>query len=397
MDRERSRALAVEAALLLVALCVFPVVASSTGSAASGEGWVLLGVSTAPSPRASAAIAYDDRATETFLYGGVTLLLRDTPGETWAYDAIRNAWTDRAADPAPPGQYASSMVYDSTADRIVLFGGAAYGRGWLNETWIYDATLNAWTNVTPVVSPPPRNTFGMAYDPRADRVVVFGGTGTGGVAMLSDTWVYDDHANTWTNVTPAGSPSARTGLMMTYDVAAGRVLLYGGLGEAGDLTDTWAFDTLTRTWTDLRPSGTPYAVRNAAMVYDSAIGRAILFGGRCLSADGVGTTWMYDAAPNLWTRLMTPVTPPCLVQASMAYDSHADISLLFGGAGVGTPLPGGLSNATWAFYAPLPTSPGGAGLDLGLLFAVVLGIGGAVAVGVIAVWFVRRQAPRPPR
>jgi len=69
--------------------------------------------------------------------------------------------------------------------------------------------------------------------------VLFGGANNSRGA-LSDTWTWD--GSTWARQNPAAHPSARTSAAMAYDVATGNVVLFGGVGTAGDSVpfgDTW--------------------------------------------------------------------------------------------------------------------------------------------------------------
>ena len=63
--------------------------------------------------------------------------------------------------------------------------------------------------------PPGRGYHAMAYDAVRQRVVLFGGSNTN--TILNDTWEYD--GTTWTQRTPATSPSARGAHAMAYDAA----------------------------------------------------------------------------------------------------------------------------------------------------------------------------------
>lgn len=350
-------------------------------------GWTQLHPVTAPSARASAAMAYDARTNRTILYGGITWNLTGMQGETWAYDGAMNQWTLRSPPTAPPGQFAASMVYDERANRIILFGGGGYGSGWMAETWAYDSANDTWTNLKPSSEPPGRNTFGMVYESRADRILIFGGY-AGGAAepFLNDTWAYDYGTNTWSDITPATSPSGRTGLTLAYDAASDVTILYGGDGWYGDTTDTWAFDLPSDTWRQLHPAGTPFAVRNSAMVYDDRADRAILVGGRCLGSNGTMGTWTYDYARDNWTLVRLGLLPPCLVQAAAAYDSGSDTVWMFGGSAVGVE---GIYNGTWAFRL---SNPGPA--DLGALVLVAVGSCAAGAGWIAVVWFARRDSLR---
>jgi len=91
----------------------------------------------------------------------------------------------------------------------------------LNDTWIWNGAN--WTQVFPPMSPPARrfDGDGMAYDPATKKVVLFGGNTQNGT-FLGDTWTWDGVAQTWTQMFPATSPSARAGHGMATD-AAGNV------------------------------------------------------------------------------------------------------------------------------------------------------------------------------
>jgi N-acetylneuraminic acid mutarotase len=77
----------------------------------------------------------------------------------------------------------------------------------------------------------------MVWDPLRERMIVFGGQDDTG-ALLGDTWAYDPVGNSWTNLHPANPPSARWGQAMVYDSVTQLVIMAGGGNAAGDLMDT---------------------------------------------------------------------------------------------------------------------------------------------------------------
>jgi len=104
-----------------------------------------------------------------------------------------------------------------------------------NETWTYDYGTNAWTNALPAGSPGRRTIFGMAYDVRADRTILFG-------ELDNATWAYDARNRTWTDLAPANHPPWREDNGLVYDPAANRIVTFGGLGASSFLGDTWLYD-----------------------------------------------------------------------------------------------------------------------------------------------------------
>ena len=89
------------------------------------------------------------------------------------------------------------MVYDVARNQVLLFGGVNYDiHEYMNDTWVWDG--NTWTDVTPDgENPDPRYAHFMAYDPRFEQVVLFGGMVSN--QSYDDTWVWDGIS--WLNVT----------------------------------------------------------------------------------------------------------------------------------------------------------------------------------------------------
>jgi N-acetylneuraminic acid mutarotase len=259
--------------------------------------------------------------------------------------AAPNAWTNLApAGDVPAARSGHSMVYDSLGSKVVLFGGES-SRTWHNDTWVYDPASNIWTTLNPAGDvPSARSWMGMVHDRDIGRAILFGGWNA--VSCVNDTWSYDLASDAWTNLNPIGDlPSARSGHSMVYDSAFGNVILFGGWDGTGCLNDTWAYDPVDNVWTELDPAGeVPSPRYSYSMVYDSATGKVILFGGWD-STSYLNDTWAYNPADNIWTEL-DPVSqvPSARHRHSMVYNSSASRVILFGGwAGTGC------LNDTWAY------------------------------------------------
>ncbi|MBW2993732.1 hypothetical protein KY317_04120 [Candidatus Woesearchaeota archaeon] len=80
------------------------------------------------------------------------------------------------------------MVYDSSRNVVVLFGGeSSQGCDFNNETWEYNGT--DWTQVYPDNAPSARGQIAMAYDSAREKTVLFGGQ-VGVYDFLNETWEY---------------------------------------------------------------------------------------------------------------------------------------------------------------------------------------------------------------
>jgi len=195
----------------------------------------------------------------------------------------------------------------------------------------------------------------MVYDSKTGKVLLFGGTDS--KSFFDDTWEYDAATNTWTELQPTGSvPPERCAASMVYDSARGKAVLYGGTSTEAFLSDTWEYDRETNTWVELRPGGALPSERvGQNMVYDSAHGMATLFGGRDQDSF-LNDTWAYDIAQNTWALLETAgETPTERYGHAMVYDEASGKVFVSGGWDSRVFL-----SSTWVFD---PTADSWASLD----------------------------------
>ena len=294
--------------------------------------------SDSPPARSFHALAYDSARGEVVLFGGGDSS-NNTLSDTWEWDGT--SWTEvmpSGANASPPARGDHALAYDSARGRVVLFGGVdGLDGNYLSDTWEWDGT--SWTEVTPSganASPSGRLDHALAYDSARGRVVLYGGLEEleEGARRLSDTWEWD--GTSWTKVTPIGadaSPPARIAHALAYDIARGRVVLFGGFGNSGVLSDTWEWDGTS--WTEVTPytaKASPSARDFSALGYHSARGRVVLFGGRDPSNDALSDTWEWDGTS--WTEV-TPSLPNAKPSGraahALAYDNARERLVLFGG------------------------------------------------------------------
>ena len=182
----------------------------------------------------------------------------------------------------------------------VMFGG---------DTWIWDGVN--WTMYHPAVSPPARNTQGMAYAPFAKRILMFGGSSNAG-GVLNVTWEWDGTTKIWKQLFPA--------------------VLYGGDSATGDCCDTHYTDTWKwngKTWTQQFPVSSPPARALPALAYDAALEKLVMFGGYLTPGEGLNDSWSWDG--TTWTQSQTTFSPPGRWAAGVAYDAAIKSIVLFGG------------------------------------------------------------------
>jgi len=260
----------------------------------SASGWVQLASETA---RTSDGPAVFDVGSNRLIILGVPDPTSQLEPQNWVYDPSTNRLARKDAGGRPTlGTRDLTMVYDAESDRAILFTVDA-------ETWAYDFDRDAWTKKTLKSHPTARAWSAMAYDQGLDRVVLFGGDADGD---LGDTWTYDVNTDTWKQMSPAKSPPARHYSSMAYDPTSHRTVLFGGApgGQKLEkpLCDTWAYDLAKNTWTQLSPAASPSARGWHAMAFDAAIGKIVLFGGGADRGHFQNDTWLFDSSSNTWSR-----------------------------------------------------------------------------------------------
>jgi len=361
----RWRRVAVLSAVVAVAML------SSTVGVVSGQDsrWVQMTPSPVPPSKVGHAMTYDSGSDHIILFGGETAPLSNVLNdESWAYDLNSNTWENRNPSPRPSARFAHAMAYDSESNRTILYGGWT-GTEQSTETWAYSFDTNTWTNMTPATSPSAGVFAHMAYDAQSDRIIRFGG-GTDRSGGLSDeTWAYNFNSNTWTLMNPATSASPRqTFGMMAYDTESDRIVLFGGLDTQNSLADTWAYKYNNDAWTQMSPGTGPSRRHAGAMAYDARTDSVILFGGH----DGAASdeTWVYDVDGDTWTLAGGGSGPSSRFGTTMAYDAESETVVLFGGS------PGG--DETWSHRfvspEPVPWAYIAVGVALGAVAAVALAL-----------------------
>lgn len=126
-----------------------------------------------PEPRGDFAMAYDSQRARTVLVGG----FGDPASETWEFDGA--TWS--RVNTTGPAARTLAMVYDTRRHQMVFFNDAS-------ETWSWNG--QAWTALAKH-GPPTRYMAAMAYDTSRDRVVMFGGRPGLPAPDANDTWEWD--------------------------------------------------------------------------------------------------------------------------------------------------------------------------------------------------------------
>lgn len=273
--------------------------------------WKLMSPAVKPGGGTPVEMTYDSQADRSILIVGADPA---TPNffdfqelQTWAYDFNTDVWT-RLANAPLGGNLGPRIVYDSESDKVILFGGATLLGDFklFNETWVYDYKADTWTQMKPPTSPMAMNYHAMAYDPKADKVLLWGGDDSSmdNTSVMKKTfmWTYDYNENTWNELSMENKPASSYYNTIVYDDKKDLFVIFGGLDSGND--ETWTFDLNSNTWQQMNPSKNPGKLSRYGMVYSPDVDKVILFGGQIAGAQFSysAITWFYDLSTNTWTE-----------------------------------------------------------------------------------------------
>ena len=247
---------------------------------------------------------------------------------------------------SPDARNRHAVEYDPRLERVMLFGGNDGGDfpGSLrNDTWLWDG--EDWFESLNDMHPPPpsRRKHAMAYHASLSSMVMFGGI-VGPASESSETWEWRSSDERW-QFKMSGGPAARRGHAMAYHpeadypgaIGPGLVVLFGGraVGESEAFDDMWVYDG--KEWVEVTESAPPGRYLHQ-MVYDEDREVVVLFGGTEIGASGdpFGDTWEWDG--ESW-ELVSTSGPSPRFRHSMAYDAARGVTVLYGGQPV--------NNETW--------------------------------------------------
>lgn len=185
-----------------------------------------------------------------------------------------------------------------------------------------------WTQRTPAQSPSKRTAPLMAYDPTVGKTLLFGGFVGGSQVRVNDTWIWD--GTNWETVDTLHYPLPRSGGGMAYDQASQRIVMFGGDGVSASLGDTWLWNWDTMDWEQQTPTVSPPARGVPFMSYDYKNNNVVLFGGGVLN-----DTWIWDGLNNTWVQKTPSQSPSARAFGQMSYDPTHQNVVLFGGNGNG--------------------------------------------------------------
>lgn len=233
----------------------------------------------APNPRHGHTVTFDPVRRRVVVIAGQGAGFF---GDAWAYDVQANTWSQLSGNSSGPDpRYGHSGIYDPNRDRVVISHGFT-SAGRFDDTWALDLKSNSWRDISPSGSRPLRRCLHHAvYVPQSDQMLLYGGCSSGyGPCPQGDLWSFDLSRNQWTQIATLLSPAPRQRYGMVFDDNRKKLVLFGGLGGPA-LNDTWEYDPASTAWTQITPGGDAGAPRyRQEAAFASDLGTAFFFGGQ---------------------------------------------------------------------------------------------------------------------
>ena len=194
------------------------------------------------------------------------------------------------------------------------------------------ADAQTWTQLQPASAPAARNRPEMVTLP-SGKILLHGGRPTN-QASFSDTWEWDGITGSWTQLAPNTIPTPTCGQGMAYDPVRDRVVMHAGWTGGAYVTTTWEWDGAD--WAQVPTATIPPARDWPSFEYDPNGQAVLMFGGHdwneiVSGAGPKGDTWSFDG--NDWTQLSPTTVPPARQGHRMVHDRNRGTVVMFGGSG----------------------------------------------------------------
>jgi hypothetical protein len=272
---------------------------------------------TPPPGREMHTVVYDSARDRLLVFGGIVSGLRN---DVWALTLSgMPTWSEIVPLGTPPARrYQHAAIYDPVRDRMLVFGGNPEGSGTTNDVWALDLSgTPAWTELSPAGVPPsPRFNHSAIFDPLRDRMTVYGGA----FALPQDAlWALElSGAPAWTRLTPAGTlPPATHMHSALYDPGRDRMLTFGGIGSGPRGDQTWELNLAgTPAWRLLSPGGPAPGKRFAhGAAFQPGADRMIVFGGMSDTFGLLDDAWVLTGVGVVGLDLPHAAAPALLALA----------------------------------------------------------------------------------
>jgi hypothetical protein len=327
--------------------------------------WLKLSPSgpTPPQPRYATGVYDPTRDRMLMLSGGWPD--GATPNQVWALSLSGATQWSQVATTGPTPDMIGPTIYDPVRDRIILTDGSG-------DIWMLSLTgTPQWMKITTAATPPGfRYWPNIVYDSTRDRMLFWGGD-SDEVFLPTDLWALSlSGTPTWAPVpTVDAPPLGRMATPLIYDPVNDRLVIYAG-SNYHNTYDGWTVSLGgTPTWTQIDDTQRPYPPGRSfhTGVYDSARARMLIFSGYQFQhgAPDRADVWALSlkGGPLTWSPVRGTEPEPRALHSAV-YDPDADRMLVYGGrSDYGLNYDGELwelsldTRPTWNLIAPAGSGP----------------------------------------
>lgn len=345
---------------------------------------------TAPSARVHPTGVYDAATNSLTVFGGSNCssaffndvwVLSNANGEGGT-----SVWTQLSpSGTLPAARQNSTAIYDSTNHTMTIYGGDAGGSPF-GDVWVLSNANGqgtpAWSKLAPTgTAPPPRTGHTAIYDSSSDRMTIFGGID--GATLLGDAWILT-FANglggtpAWTALSVQGTAPVVQGHSAAYNQSLNSMYVFGGMGDGNKLQTGNHTFTLTEAngvqsgalW---NIAGPPVRYLQSAF-YDASTNGLFVYAGQHTVNINYGDYYedsgVIGSSNVAWTKVTAAsgTHPSARFGHTGLYDGASNRMMVFGG---GTGSPNSCLNdywilkqankvggtPTWVSVAPSGTAP----------------------------------------
>jgi uncharacterized protein (TIGR03437 family) len=232
-----------------------------------------------PPARFGHTLIFDPARRRLMLFGGEASGFFN---DTWAFDIATAQWElVNSGTDGPSRRYGHSGVYDAPRHRMIISHGFT-SAGRFDDTWALDLATYTWRDISPQTRPLRRCLHHAAVDPAREVMYLYGGCASGtsvpNNCPLGDLWAFDLRTHRWAEVVRSPAPPPRQWYGLGFDPTRGRLVVFAGSGR-GRLADLWEFDPSASRWSEasLDPAAPPRDRHEAAYVPD--LDGIVFFGG----------------------------------------------------------------------------------------------------------------------
>ena len=264
-----------------------------------------------PAPRAEPVFALSTFSSAVYMYGGVSDL--GSFGDLWEFDYGSFAYFPSNPDGIrPQGRVNAASVFWDGGGEGFIYGGKT-DAGVSKELWkfIYDDILQQvdWFRIETFGSrPPPLQGSGMVWHTSADVALLFGGTSApnSSGSYTNGLWSFDPLSDTWSSIVVAGAPSARHSAAVCFDDNSDTLWVFGGEDSTGFRNDLYSFNAASPGWSPpVVLTGTPPDERiGATCGFDTRKNRLLIVGGDSVVSGPNRQLFAADFAAGSWSVIL---------------------------------------------------------------------------------------------